>query len=127
MQNLCFFILSLISFNAFAQVEELTCQSMTFKEIRVIALEDHNLTMVKVNGVSLPVQTYDSFRGNMILVKEDYQGATQQFKTYLEKKSKNRYVLNHYKFCDSYFEEERCAQDELILLDSEEANCRELF
>ncbi len=118
------FVLSFISFSAFAQVDELNCKTKSFKEIRVIALEDHNLTMVKVNGESLPVQPYTAFKEMMILIKSEYLGVTQQFKTYLEKSAQDSYVVNHYKFCDSYYEEEKCAADELILLDSESATCR---
>lgn len=117
------FVLSLLCVSAFAQVEELNCQTKNIKEIRVIALEDHNLTMVKVNGVSLPIQSYQAFKENMILIKSESLGVTQQFRTYLEKSAQNQYVVNRYKFCDSYYEEEKCAQDELILLDSETANC----
>ena len=117
--SLSFLIFSLSSF---AQSLNMNCASAKGDLISVTGLSEQNVLEVKVNNKRTNLANYNDFaQGKIFVMKDGY--SVFEWQTYLEKNSKGNWSLNRYWFCNSYYFEEKCATDELVLEESTLLKC----
>jgi hypothetical protein len=117
--SLSFLIFSLSSF---AQSLNMNCASAKGDLINVTGLSEQNVLEVKVNNKRTNLANYNDFaQGKIFVMKDGY--SVFEWQTYLEKNSKGNWSLNRYWFCNSYYFEEKCATDELVLEESTLLKC----
>jgi hypothetical protein len=110
------------SLSSFAQSLNMNCASSKGDLISVTSLGEHSALEVKVNNKRVGMAHYDDFsQGKIFVGKDGY--SVFEWQTYLERSAKGKWSLNRYWYCNSYYFEEKCATDELVLEDSSALKC----
>jgi hypothetical protein len=106
-----------------SKIESITCTSKRYPTLSIEVDQGLDRLYIAYNGHEVTtLYANESLEKFQIYIEDDYQGPTTQFRYYLEKDTQGRYNINYYKFCDTYYEEERCVQDTLIYQSTIESN-----
>jgi hypothetical protein len=110
------------SLASFAQSLSMNCASAKGDLLTVTSLGENDALEVKINNKRVNLAHYDDFsKGKIFVSKDGY--SVFEWQTYLEKNSKGNWSLNRYWYCNSYYFEEKCATDELVLEQSTLLKC----